>query len=94
MWIEKSSLSQNQIKSERYIKIIFKNHFSIICIDLILAQVFIYLDLRYVFGPNGMSFKKKRKTALNSLTQSYVTVISFCYYATDNYILVIKAKYD
>ena len=46
------------------------------------------------FGPNGMSSKKKCKTALNSLTQSYVTVISFCYYATDNYILVIKAKYD
>jgi hypothetical protein len=46
------------------------------------------------FGPNGVSFEeKKRNAALNSLTQSYVTVISFCYYATDNYILVIKAKY-
>ena len=33
-----------------------------------------------------MSFeKKKRKSALNSLKQSYVTVIiSFCYYATEN----------
>ena len=36
-------------------------------------------------GPNGVSFeKKKRNATLNSLTQSYVTVISFCYYAIDN----------
>jgi len=32
-----------------------------------------------------MSFEKKRKSELNNLTPSDVTVIiSFCYYATEN----------
>ena len=35
---KQSAEAQNKIKSDRYIKIIFKHQFSITCIDLIWAQ--------------------------------------------------------
>jgi hypothetical protein len=39
----------------------------------------------YFIVPNDISFWQKRKTVLNSLTQSYVTAIIFCFYfATEN----------
>ena len=86
MWVEKSSEAQNKIKSDWYIKTFPENHFNI---DLILAQFYLYLfgssfffiwPQYMLFGQNDMSFEKKRKLALNSLTKSYITVIIlFCY---------------
>ena len=58
-----SSEAQNQIKSEWYLKIIFKNHFSIGTTynDLILPQLFfLILSICMLFDPNGMSFEEKR----------------------------------
>ena len=96
MWVEKSSEAQNKIKSDWYIKTFPENHFSI---DLILAQFYLlyfgtsgffwlYLAQRYAFLAKMICHLKKtttHKSALNSLTQFYVTVIiSFCYYATEN----------
>ena len=49
-----------------------------------------WLKLFFFIWPKGMLFwppQKIRKTASNSLTQLYATaIISFCYYATENYI--------
>ena len=82
VWVAKSSEAQNQIKSERYVKIIFKNRFTIFDSSIVFYP---YGPMVCFFGQNDMSFEKKRKAALNSLTQLYVAVIiSFCYYATDN----------
>jgi hypothetical protein len=54
VWVAKSSEAQNQIKSERYVKIIFKNRLTIFDSSIVFSP---YGPMVWLFGQNDMSFE-------------------------------------